>query len=81
MTRAARLKLALLAIPAAMLLAIAPATSAQTFRIRHAFNGTDGANPYVGLTQGTDGESLRARPSMGEPTGAATSSRLRPAAS
>jgi len=32
--------------------AIAPA---QTFHLLHSFNGTDGANPYVGLVQGTDG--------------------------
>ena len=29
--------------------------SAGTFRTLHSFNGTDGANPYVGLIQGTDG--------------------------
>jgi uncharacterized repeat protein (TIGR03803 family) len=45
---------AIFAICAAAL-ALPASTVAQTFRIRHAFNGTDGANPYVGLTQGTDG--------------------------
>ena len=32
--------------------AISPA---QTFRALHTFTGNDGANPYVGLVQGTDG--------------------------
>lgn len=34
---------------------IALAASAQTFTKLAGFNGTDGANPYVGLTQGRDG--------------------------
>ncbi len=29
--------------------------SAQTFTTLHSFTGTDGANPYAGMTQGTDG--------------------------
>lgn len=29
--------------------------SAQTFKTVHSFTGTDGANPYAGLVQGTDG--------------------------
>ena len=31
------------------------AWSAETFTTMHSFTGTDGANPYVGLVQGTDG--------------------------
>lgn len=42
---------------AAFLLCIAPLASspAQTFRALHGFIGSDGANPYVGMVQGTDG--------------------------
>lgn len=40
---------------AGFLLCIAIAAPAQTFTKLRAFNGTDGANPYVGLTQGRDG--------------------------
>ena len=42
---------------AAFLLCIAPlaASPAQTFRALHGFIGSDGANPYVGMVQGTDG--------------------------
>jgi uncharacterized repeat protein (TIGR03803 family) len=36
-------------------LSAAPLSSAQTFHSLHRFNGADGANPYVGLVQGTDG--------------------------
>ncbi|MGC2248290.1 MAG: choice-of-anchor tandem repeat GloVer-containing protein [Terriglobales bacterium] len=43
------------AIVVAPLLTLSGASSAQVFRLRHAFNGTDGANPYAGLVQGTDG--------------------------
>ena len=35
--------------------ATAMALSAETFTTMHSFTGTDGANPYVGLVQGTDG--------------------------
>ncbi len=45
----------LLAICTAALLTLSGTSSAQIFRLRHAFNGTDGANPYTGLVQGTDG--------------------------
>jgi uncharacterized repeat protein (TIGR03803 family) len=31
------------------------ALPAQTFKTLHSFTGADGANPYAGLTQGTDG--------------------------
>ncbi len=54
MTRLPRLLLFVLAIPA-MLLATTPTASAQTFHAIHAFNGTDGANPYTSLVQGRDG--------------------------
>jgi uncharacterized repeat protein (TIGR03803 family) len=35
--------------------ATAIALPAQTFTKLHSFKGTDGANPYIGLIQGTDG--------------------------
>jgi uncharacterized repeat protein (TIGR03803 family) len=43
------------AICVAASLTLSGSSAAQTFRLRHAFNGTDGANPYAGLIQGTDG--------------------------
>jgi uncharacterized repeat protein (TIGR03803 family) len=43
------------AICVAASLTLSGTSAAQTFRLRHAFNGTDGANPYAGLIQGTDG--------------------------
>jgi uncharacterized repeat protein (TIGR03803 family) len=44
-----------LKLSAAFLVCIAALAGAQTFRVAHAFNGTDGANPYAGMIQGTDG--------------------------
>ena len=46
---------AVVAICAAVTFVLSAGSSAQTFHVMHAFNGTDGANPYVGLVQGTDG--------------------------
>jgi uncharacterized repeat protein (TIGR03803 family) len=43
------------AICATAVLILSGVSGAQIFRLRHAFNGTDGANPYAGLVQGTDG--------------------------
>ena len=36
--------------------ATAMALSAQTFTTLHSFDGTDGADPYAGIVQGTNGE-------------------------
>src|SRR3984957_21357933 len=46
---------AVVAICAAVTLVLSAGSSAPTFHVMDAFNGTDGANPYVGLVQGTDG--------------------------
>jgi len=55
MTRFASSKIAVVVIAIGAALAFGGRASGQSVRSVHTFNGSDGANPYAALVQGTDG--------------------------